>query len=273
MLRRLALATVLASSGAQAAPLIVTDIPPVHSLVAQVAGERAEVALLAGGMKSAHHGSLTPSDARLLERAAVVIRAGHDIAPWLNRGVPSLAPGAEEVMLTAEGEDPHAWLAPAAAAAWVDRIEAALAGADPEGSEGYAERAMGLRERLAATQERMRERLAPVGDVPFVVQHDAYDWLREAFPLNQVGSIAEHEHDAPGAAHLREVTELAKQEGAACVFTEPGESDRLARVVAEAAGAKVAMLDVLGTRIEPGPGHHAALLDALTDDLVGCLGG
>jgi zinc transport system substrate-binding protein len=56
------------------------------------------------------------------------------------------------------------------------------------------------------------------------------------------------------------------------VFTEPQFDDRIARAFGASASIRVAELDPLGARLEPGAALYPALMRALTASLVGCLG-
>ena len=88
------LSACLLGAPALAAPQVVTDIPPVHSLTAMVMGDLGEAVLLAGPGVSPHGFSLRPSQARSLEAAELVISIGPDLAPWLDEAADALAPQA-----------------------------------------------------------------------------------------------------------------------------------------------------------------------------------
>ena len=93
-MRWLILLTGLWSGTAVAAPSVVADIPPVHSLVAQVMAGVGAPGLLLDGSASPHGGSLRPSQARALDKADLVVWIGPALTPWLEQhtaGVESLA--------------------------------------------------------------------------------------------------------------------------------------------------------------------------------------
>ena len=86
----------LAMPPAAAEPLsIVTDIAPVHSLVARIVdGSGSEAAVLLPPGTSPHHYSMPPSAARAMSGADVVIWVGEGLTPWLVEPVETLAGGA-----------------------------------------------------------------------------------------------------------------------------------------------------------------------------------
>lgn len=75
-----------------APPKVATDIPPVHSLVAQVMGDLGTPELVMRPGSSPHGYSMRPSEAGLLESADLVIWVGPELTPWLERARESLAP-------------------------------------------------------------------------------------------------------------------------------------------------------------------------------------
>lgn len=85
-------------------PKVVTDIPAVHALTAQVMGDlgRPEILLEQGG--NAHNYQLKPSQARSLQEADLVIWIGPKMTPWLGRAIEGVALGGKEVgLLEAQG--------------------------------------------------------------------------------------------------------------------------------------------------------------------------
>ncbi len=89
----------LAVPASAEAPKVVTDIAPVHSLVARVMEGVAEPQFVVPVGSSPHHHSMRPSEARALQSADVVIWIGEELTPWLPKPLSSLAEGAAQVEL------------------------------------------------------------------------------------------------------------------------------------------------------------------------------
>lgn len=70
---------------AAAPPAVVTDIPAVQSLVAQVMGDLGTPDLLLEKGANAHNYQLRPSQARALSEADLLIWIGPEMTPWLAR--------------------------------------------------------------------------------------------------------------------------------------------------------------------------------------------
>lgn len=100
-LRSMALTLLLAAFSLPvfAAPRVVADITPVHSLVAQVMAGVGEPALVIQRGASPHSYALRPSEAAALERADVVFWMGEELTPWLDGALGNLAADAEQVAL------------------------------------------------------------------------------------------------------------------------------------------------------------------------------
>ena len=92
-------------------PKVLTDIAPVHSLVAQVMGDLGEPELLLQASDEIHHLQLRPSQARAIARADVVIWVGPGLEPWL-AGKSGRAKPRRCVVGAAISGCAHSWLDP-----------------------------------------------------------------------------------------------------------------------------------------------------------------
>ena len=308
-MRILALALLFAAAlqpSAGAAPNVVADIAPVHSLVARVMEGVGGPSLLVEPGRSPHGYALRPSQARDLEGADVVFWVGAPYEPWLARALPRLAPRALAVpLMEAEGvrqlarregaafeahdhdgghgdgahddgghddhggADPHVWLDPLNAMAMTAAIAAALAEADPANAETYRTNAAAVRGELRTLTQEVRARLSGV-EGRFVVFHDAFHHFEARFGVEAAGAVSDTDAVEPGAARLSAVREVV---GAAdCVFTEPQMPPRRLEAITRGTGVRVGTLDPLGVDHAPGPDLYAAVIRDLADDLAACLG-
>lgn len=80
-------------------PRVVTDIPPVHSLAAQVLGDLGEAELLLPSGGNAHDYQLRPSQARAVAEADIVFWVGPEMTPWLDRTLDGIGGDARAVAL------------------------------------------------------------------------------------------------------------------------------------------------------------------------------
>jgi zinc transport system substrate-binding protein len=97
-------AAMLFAAPLAAAPRVVVDVAPVHSIVARVMDGVGTPELLMPPGASPHGHALRPSEAARLDGAEIVFWIGPDLTPWLEDPLDALASGAPHVELArAEG--------------------------------------------------------------------------------------------------------------------------------------------------------------------------
>jgi zinc transport system substrate-binding protein len=288
----------LASSAMAEAPRVVTDIPPVQSLVAAVMEGVAAPTLLLPKGASEHAYQLRPSQAAEIAGADLVVWIGPDLTPWLGGALDSRPKDAASLaLLDAEGTalrdygdaaghdhadeghdhsgvDPHAWLDPENGRHWVGLIAAELSRIDPPNAATYAANAEKAAQAIDAAEAEAAALLAPVRDRPFVAFHDAYGYYTGHFGLTLAGTVALGDASTPGAQRLAGLRDLVEHEGAACLFPEVGHDPALIAQLAEGTGVRIGgALDPAGTALDPGPLAYGALLTGTAQVLADCLGG
>lgn len=288
----------LASSAMAEAPRVVTDIPPVQSLVAAVMEGVAAPTLLLPKGASEHAYQLRPSQAAEIAGADLVVWIGPDLTPWLGGALDSRPKDAASLaLLDAEGTalrdygdaaghdhadeghdhsgvDPHAWLDPENGRHWVGLIAAELSRIDPPNAATYAANAEKAAQAIDAAEAEAAALLAPVRDRPFVAFHDAYGYYTAHFGLTLAGTVALGDASTPGAQRLAGLRDLVEHDGAVCLFPEVGHDPALIAQLAEGTGVRIGgALDPAGTALDPGPLAYGALLTGMAQVLADCLGG
>lgn len=170
-----------------------------------------------------------------------------------------------------EGVDPHAWLDPENAKTWLDAIATALSAADPANAATYAANAAAGRAEIDEAAAEAAATVAPVKEAGFVVFHDAYQYFETRFGLSAAGAISLSDASEPSPARIAEIQGVVADLGVACVFSEPQFNAGLVATVMDGSPAKTAVLDPLGTTIEPGPGFYPALVRQLSASMADCL--
>ncbi|MGI9395263.1 MAG: zinc ABC transporter substrate-binding protein [Boseongicola sp.] len=283
-------------SGAQAdVPFVVTDIPPVHSLVARVMEGVGSPDLFIRAGASPHSYSLRPSEAAALERADLVFWIGHGLTPWMEKPLQTLAGGATRVELMAVEEtiklpardeaifddhahdhdhgqiDPHGWLDPMNGSAWLDAIARELAKIDPENANTYHANAAEGKSEIDATISEAADILAPMRDVPLAVFHDAFQYFATRFELSVKASLFASDARVPGPARIVALQKYLRSEEIACLIAEPQFDQGFEELVLEGTNAKTVVLDPLGAAIEPGPGLYVQLITIMAAGVAECI--
>ena len=290
----LLLASLVTTQALAEVPQVVTDIAPVHSLVAMVMGDLGTPVLLLDKGADPHDFQLRPSQAKAVAGAGLVVWIGPQMSPWLDRALDGTgtagaqlalltAPGTRTLTYTEDAEDhegeeahrhdglnPHAWLDPRNARTWAGLIAAELSRLDPPNAATYTANADTACARIDTLDRVIAAQLAPVRNRPFVVFHDAFGYFNARYGLSLAGAISPGDATSPGAQHLRDLT--ARAAGTVCIFPEVNHDADLSAQMAEASGAKLGnAMDPEGVSLTPGPELYPALLTELTDALVGCL--
>lgn len=280
------LATFLSSAATADVPRVVTDFGPIQSLVQQVMGTLGSPVVLLEAGSDPHDFQLKPSQAKALADAELIIWVGAELMPPLGDAISALAGDGKAVALLHdgggkvrsfagdEGIDPHGWLDPANASAWLDTIARELAVLDPQNASVYASNAVAARVELAALDAELVAALAPARGVPFVVFHDALGYFADHYGLNVAGAIELGDATTPSAARLREISAVLARTQAVCVFPEAGRDPKLIAVIVEGSTARVgAAQDIEAITMVPGPGLYAAMLRGLAATIVDCVQG
>ncbi len=275
-----------------AGPRVVASIAPLHSLAAQVMAGAGEPTLLIDAAASPHSFALKPSQVRALARADLVIWIGGALEPSLHSAIASLPPhqqvltliesralqrlasrrqAAERSRPAGAGDviDPHLWLDPDNARHIVRLIATRLQTLDPARAALYARNAALADARLRALTQTIAARLEPLRDTPFMVFHDAYQYLEYRVPLNNVGIIRSHPEQGASAQRLRRIAHDAKAANVACIFAEPQFAAASLRLFQNT--TQVHYLDPLGRGLPAGPDLYQKLMERLVDTLAGCL--
>jgi zinc transport system substrate-binding protein len=168
--------------------------------------------------------------------------------------------------------DPHLWLSPDNALAWLDVIAETLAERDPEHADAYRKNAETAIAEIQAVSAEVEGLLEPLNETPYVVFHDAYQYFEHRFDLDPLGSIRLGDADQPGPARIIEIKEAISDRGAVCVFAEPQFEPRLIDTVIEGTNVRKGTLDPLGAELEPGADLYPSLIRGLAKSLVECLG-
>ncbi len=169
--------------------------------------------------------------------------------------------------------DVHVWLDPMNARKWVHTITHELEEADPANREKYEANEKRLFARLDALHEELKSTLAPLKGMPYIVFHDAYQYMEKRYGLNAIGSVTLSPETKPGAARLVEIRKKVRDTKSICVFSEPQFEPKLVKVVMEGTGAGTGVLDPLGANIPAGEDAYFTLMRNMAKSLKGCLAG
>lgn len=257
-------------------PTIVTSFSILEDFARQIAGEGADVRVLAPVGAEVHEWELVPQNFIDLEEADVLFYNGYDLETWLPQAEATLAEGALAVAVAEEtgyetlpitlGEfegapDPHLWMDPRAAVRYVEVMRDALVAADPESAATYEANAAAYLAELEALYEELREQLGaiPAANRLLVTSEAALLYYAAAFGFEHEGIWGSNAETEGTPEQIIRVVTLVREREPAALFWESTISDRYVQSVADETGTPVAgplYVDSLG---EAGTGAESYL--------------
>lgn len=275
-------------SPADQRPLVVTSVPIIYTLAANVAGDSVRLENILPPGASPHQVSFTPAQARLVADADLLLVNGAGLEPWVDdlvaasgntavrvvavtTGVEFLKPGEPIPLPSADagssddhggapegddhddappdGVDPHVWLDVSNARLMVGVIADELAKVDPQGAADYRTRAAAYDARLAELDLEIDGALSDLPNRRFVSFHSAFLYYARAYRLEQAAVIAESPGKEPPPQYLAALVEKVRELGIRAVFSEPQFSPRAAEALAREAGVEVFEVDPEGSSL------------------------
>lgn len=285
------------AGAAQADVKVLTSIKPLQLIAAAVQDGVAVPEVLLPPGASPHNFALRPSDVRRVQSVNLLYWIGPDMETFLprvlkNRTATTVAvqdlPGmqlrrfAEDSHSHADEDehdhdhrpgsvDAHLWLSTVNARVIAARMASDLASADPANAARYQSNAKAFAARLDALDARLKKRLAGIGDKPYFVFHEAFDYFEAAYGLKHAGVFSVAAEVQPGAQHVAAMRTRLQEVGKTCVFSEPPLRPRLAETLVAGLPVKLAELDALGGYTPATAQGYEQVLEKLGNDLAGCL--
>ena len=221
----------------------------------------------------------TPADITALHDADVLVENGAGLEGWLDATVHNAAnPGLRIVVCTdglpVRNGNPHMWMDPEFARAYVRAIAAEVERADPSRAGSYRVAAAAYDRDLAALTRRTQRKIdtLPPNRRTILVFHDALYYYARRFGLHELGAIEPAAGAEPNPEHLAELVTLARQSHVPAIFAEHEYSAKLAQTVADSGGInRIAYTydDSLGT--QPNVATYIGMIDTDTDTIVEAL--
>jgi len=258
----------LAALAAQAKLRIATTTTDYADIARQIGQDKVEVHSVMKGPENVHNVMAKPTEMVYLNQADLFVHGGLDSEPWrdnLLKGArnPRVMPGAGGYVDMSEGialkdvpvgkvdrsmgdvhayGNPHFQLNPQAAQKMAATLVRAMAQADPANGDFYKANAVKFINEMADLSRWMRAEFQPYAGLRVVTFHAAWDYFADAVPIHIVGTIEPKPSITPSPAQVRQIIDRMKEQNVRIVIVETYSDDKLARYVAEQAGAKCVRL-------------------------------
>ncbi len=241
---------------------IVTSIYPMTDFTKKIVGDRAEVIQLVPLAQEAHSWEPSAQDIVILEKADVFVYNGHGMEHWVDKVLSSLDNKDLVVIDSSQSlesleahdhednhgtQDPHTWVSPLNALAQTKTIADEIMKIDSVNKAYYQENLKKATLEFQELDQEFRNTISTFRKKEFVVTHEAFGYLAEAYGLTQIGIEGIVPTSEPDPSRIADIIKLVKDHGITTIFFEELVNPEVAKVIATEANVRVDSLNPLGT--------------------------
>ncbi|MBI4592927.1 MAG: zinc ABC transporter substrate-binding protein [Candidatus Rokubacteria bacterium] len=264
---------------------VVTTIPDLKSLTEAVGGDLVDVESLTRGIQNFHEAEVRPSMMLKLRRADLLIENGLDLDAWVDVAVlgannPNIirsAPGRIEVsrnvpVLEVPGVrvdrsmgdvhpfgNPHFSLDPGLAPIITQNILEGLVRISPEHRATFERNRQAFLARLDQELARWTKTLATFKGAKVIGYHPVFIYFLTRFGLIQAGALEDRPGIPPSPQHLVRIIQVMKSERIKVILVEPWNDVKLAKRVADEAGARALVMATAVGAVKGADNYIAAI--------------
>jgi len=228
---------------------VVASFSILGDFVRTIGGDNISLTTLVGPDSDVHVFTPSPSDAKTVADARLLVVNGLGLEGWLPRLLQSSASKAQSVVATTgiaplklgSDADPHAWQSVANAKLYVAKIRDALMAADPADAEAFRSRATRYLAELDALDAEVH---AAIGKLPperrkVISTHDAFGYFAAASGIAFIAPLGVSTETEPSARDIAKIIAQVRAEKIPAVFLENISDDRLVGRIAAETGARI----------------------------------
>lgn len=243
------------SPSAAAGPLQVVATTTVFAeMVQEVGGSFVQATSLVPANGDVHTFEPKPSDIRTVAGAKLLVMNGLGLDDWVEKTITNAAasgtplvklgeglPGVDYIGGESGGQNPHLWMNVGYGLLYVDRIEGALAAADPTHAAAYESQAAAYKTRLSDLDTWVRQQVEtiPVANRKLVAFHDAFPYYARAYGITIVGVAVAAPGQDPSAGYTADLINAIRAAGVKAIFSEAQFPKKLIDALAAETGTTV----------------------------------
>ncbi|GKS56747.1 ABC transporter substrate-binding protein [Nitrospira sp.] len=248
---------------------VVTTLPVLKDLVQQIGKTHVRVTSLLTGLENEHSYSPRPSDLIAVRKARVLVQIGAGLEVWVDGLIRSAGNREMTIITAADGVDlldshahdpmprflptvhghvtgnPHIWLDPYNLVPALSRITETLSRLDPTHASEYSRNHAAYLEELRRLTAELIEQLDTLQDRRIITHHPAWPYFARRFQFRVVGEIQTQSGAEPSPRHMQALIQQIRRDHIRVIVSEPQLSQRLPRLLAQEAGARVVLLTPL----------------------------
>lgn len=257
-------------ASADEAPIdVVASFSILADMTESVGGEHVKVTALVGPDSDAHVFSPSPSDARSLAGADLVVFNGLQFEGWIDRLLAASDYDGPLVVATRgidaagegdgahrpshdhsdnhghdhghDGSDPHAWQDLAKGQIYVANIRDGLIAADPDNAAAYRDNAARYINELKTADAEIRELLSGIpANATVITGHDSFGHFSAAYGLRFLSPVGLSTEAQPSAANLAQLIDIIREQNVRALFNENMTNPSMLRQLSEETGLPIA---------------------------------
>ena len=226
---------------------VVTTFSTLNSFVQAIGGSRVSVQNLVPIGASPEDYQPAPQDIATLSQARLVVQNGLGIETWLQRTIQNSGNRNVRILVLSNGmphiidHNPHLWMDPMLARAYVSMVVDALSQIDPSHRRDYLKNGANYDKQLWSLRKWIAGQIAtiPPSRRSMIIFHNAFDYYNRRFGIRTVGVIELSPGQDPNPQYVAHLVDLARINNVRAVFSEPEYSPKLAQTLAKSAGIQI----------------------------------
>ncbi|HPN36480.1 MAG TPA: metal ABC transporter substrate-binding protein [bacterium] len=238
--------------------IIAASIAPLADFCRQVGGERVSVFTIVPSGANPHTFELDPQLLIRISEARLLVLNGLGLEYWADKVADNFSSRDLQVITVSQGipvlqdEDhaegnPHVWLNPLHAARQAEKITGALMRLDPLHAQTYRDRSDQYQKVLHDLDVEISREIAGWQNRRFICFHPSWNYFSERYHLEQAAVIEKRPGFEPSPGEAAEIIGLAKRLQVRAIFAEQQFPLKIAEMIAAESGARVLVLDPLGS--------------------------
>jgi zinc transport system substrate-binding protein len=269
---------------------IVTSFYPMYDFTKNVAKDKANVSMLIDGGVESHDYEPSAKDMAKIQNADVFVYNSNEMETVkvieASKGI-ELLKGSE----SHDGEDhdehadeeeheghdhdhghshafdPHVWLDPLLVKKEVRTISDALIEIDSKNKDYYEKNTTEYLSKLDKLNDDYVAAFEGAKSRKFVTQHTAFSYLANQYGLEQVAISGLSPDQEPTPKELKGIQDLVKKENINVIYTESSASEKIAKTIADATGADLAVLNPMESVSKKDRENGADYLSIMAENL------
>jgi ABC-type Zn uptake system ZnuABC Zn-binding protein ZnuA len=188
----------------------------------------------------------TPADIARLHAADVLVENGSGLETWLDRTIENASNPHLRIVVLSDGlpkkdVNPHLWMDPVFARAYVRKLRDAFCAVDIARCAVFRRNAAAYDRTLTELEREIKARIAtiPPQQRKMIVFHNAWQYYDDRFGLRTLGVLEFSPGQEPNPHQIVDLIALARREHVRAFFSEPEYSPKLLRTLADSAGISI----------------------------------